>query len=1262
MALLDSKYRELKPTEKYLTDKVVLAQAWKKAHQYIRSSNWYADTFELDRSAIDLDNQLDEWIKQLGSESFAFDSLKLIPAPKSATWHFCKPEATNLDFLSAPIVLEDLVTGNTHNWEPQKDDDYEDGIKPLRPLAHVSIRDQSLVTALMMCLANRVETAQGDTSTAHEHVHEKNVVNYGNRLFSQFENGKADFSWGNSTTYSKYFSDYQRFLARPAHFGYEARQRKIDNEQVYEVHLDLEKFYDKVKRDILISKIRELAGDEDKIVERLLTQFECWQWGETCPELYAEVCANGDVDIPLGIPQGLVAGGFFANIYLLKFDSLLADFIGKELVEGIRLVDYCRYVDDMRLILVADKSLSNNIQKKIEEKLGAELSPLGLSFNEEKTRVEVFRSKKSGISTKLKDIQHKVSGPISINEIDEQLGHLEGLLGLADSLRLDLNDKENNNPLAMIESPSNDVREDTLLRFSANKIHALLRQKRSLVAQEVDEHGKAKPGSWDFLQERMARKFISAWSKDPSLVLLLKKGLELFPDKKLLAPVVSQLLLARNRNSEKQKRIAEYCLCEIFRHTSTIIHSKDSWAFPAHADIEAFFESLQTLAIKVIEPNFTDNDYLGKQALFLLLVRNDSPLGTDTSDKNFNVIIKMIKGFRNISAEMTISDFVTNALLAYQLGRDKESVFRATNSLLDKIATIIPGKKPGKKLSHVNLEKICRTLAIESMVFFSSLVSYAKGSDSDWPSSIIDLIEQLGINRSEINGDLGRYSTPVALLGVIKRQDNPFAHENALLRVLHTALVNGEQFEKDLDLANCKVSCKDWKKIQSMEPDIEIELKWLEDEGLYPIPKWVSEEHRPLYRIGTFLRCCLLGSVDWSAANSAFTDEAGYFGLKTSFYKRQLGMMHSPEALNGDQAPMSSWLTGLLFHLLQWPGVKLHDGGYSWPSQWNLKSLKELIEKRIEYQKRFFCQSSGIPAYVERVKLDWEDDKSNLNVVMVQSLLPLKTDFRDHGMMLDTTVFKARHRRHVAAVAELILHKVYSQNSIDDENFDQKPNIDLIIWPELSVSHDDVDILKRLSDKTGAMIFAGMTYTHLSGVEGPNNVAKWIVPKKQASGRQFLTRLQGKFNMTSGEIKSIKPWRPYQLLIELIHPKYPDKNGFMLTGSICYDATDIKLSADLKDKSDGYIVSALNQDVATFDSMVDALYYHMYQHVTLVNTGEFGGSVAKAPYKERYEKLITHVHGANQVSISSFEMNMFDFRGIGKSLRSGKKIKTKPAG
>jgi len=36
-----------------------------------------------------------------------------------------------------------------------------------------------------------------------------------------------------------------------------------------------------------------------------------------------------------------------------------------------------------------------------------------------------------------------------------------------------------------------------------------------------------------------------------------------------------------------------------------------------------------------------------------------------------------------------------------------------------------------------------------------------------------------------------------------------------------------------------------------------------------------------------------------------------------------------------------------------------------------------------------------------------------------------------------------------------------------------------------------------------------------------------------------------------------------------------------LSGSICYDATDMKLTADLRDISDAYLISALNNDITT---------------------------------------------------------------------------------
>jgi hypothetical protein len=216
--LLSNKYKELKPTADYLTDPVVLAQAWKKANQHIRLTNWYADTFELDRTIIDLETKLAEWRVNYEKKEFLFEQLKLVPAPKTSQWEFHEVgECGALKLIGNDPADIERLKGISHRWQPVGDADSK--VKGLRPLAHISIAEQTILTSLMMCLANQVETMQGDALTDFNNVHEKNVVNYGNRLYCQFSDDKAQFSWGNSTTYSKFYADYRKFLTRTLHFG-----------------------------------------------------------------------------------------------------------------------------------------------------------------------------------------------------------------------------------------------------------------------------------------------------------------------------------------------------------------------------------------------------------------------------------------------------------------------------------------------------------------------------------------------------------------------------------------------------------------------------------------------------------------------------------------------------------------------------------------------------------------------------------------------------------------------------------------------------------------------------------------------------------------------------------------------------------------------------------------------------------------------------------------------------------------------------------
>ena len=211
-------------------------------------------------------------------------------------------------------------------------------------------------------------------------------------------------------------------------------------------------------------------------------------------------------------------------------------------------------------------------------------------------------------------MQSNLSGPLSNESSDELITQLESLLMLSDSSKIDQNAEEGEcriNRLAVIEKSVFDVREDTLKRFAANKIARVLSEKRHFTARETDDNGKPKSGDWDYLQERMARRLIGAWSSDPALVLLLKKGLELFPSPKVLEPVLEQLRDVRLRRFQapdkvdeaelKQAAVATYCLSEIFRHSAVTIHRKDPQAIPAHADVDGYFELLQSQAVQVLK-------------------------------------------------------------------------------------------------------------------------------------------------------------------------------------------------------------------------------------------------------------------------------------------------------------------------------------------------------------------------------------------------------------------------------------------------------------------------------------------------------------------------------------------------------------------------------------------------------------------------------------------------------------------------------------
>ena len=1235
MKLIDRKYRQLKPTIEYLADEVVMAQAWKKTHGYIRTFNWYADTLALDVSALGIEENAKIWAKSL-KEGKSLHPLELVPAAKSEPW-----------------LIDDEGWHLSDNSQAKRDK----GKIPLRPLAHLTIRNQTWASAAMLCLADAVESAQGDCSHKHngaEGAQARGVYSYGNRLVCDWKTSdKAWFRWGNSETYRKFYTDYQNFLNRPIATGRMVSEQQSDEDSVYIVSLDLAKFYNTIKREPLSKRLQEISREfkqeECPDFWKAFERITDWQWSDDDIAL-AEKHKMGA--IKQGLPQGLVASGFFANAYLINFDRAFGKLIGNNLDSSKELVlhDYCRYVDDLRLVVSTDEHSIEEITEVVNTRATKLLKLYGgdeLSINEDKTKVTPLPDldNSGSMAKRIEAIQAELSGPADRDMLDSATGILESLLTVEDDL-LPSKTTPADQPLLQITSFDHDIRPDTLKRFAANRLESIVRSKRKLTL------GVGRDGNTDFANannesELLAKKLILAWMRDPSLGLVLRKALEIYPCADLFEPVLKAIYhrssFSDEVGDEHTAAMMDYLLADLFRCAADFNGYFQVVDYPSSLTPHSVIELISRYAQKVIA-SAKALVFVKRQALMLLAVACKPVLETS-------------------SEELIQHHQFLHGLLA---GKVPDN-YRGQFSALFEIAGQITGNFDTYAADFMeyiaNLDEVGQYAAVEV---------FAKRGGPFW-LALWKQLKKPGADKSLL--DKFKWATPEAsttpavraqrLAKVIASESNGFEHESALIKLglgLIDFIEEGKTTSGRSPTAiNVKVEpAVAWDKLYL--PEV-AKIKCTSGNGLtddprFMVPDWLAADSediqcQKIYWLGSILRAAALGGADFTGNRWKAGKTVTYKGLRTSWFKRRMGMMHAPEFLVGEYSTLSTWTSELLMRCLQWPGFESsHIRHEDIKAIVGLKTLKRCLATRLEYLNKLYCESSQLPVIPTVVKRP-RCDHDGFRVVTVQQLLPRGKDFSLADPELNNPAIRTRHRSHLLDVCALTVKTLEAKLKADKEN--SKTKADLIVFPEVSIHPDDQDVIKRLADKTQAIIFAGLVFTDHLGMR--INKARWFIPDYRESGRQWIVRDQGKGFMTKPEKgMGITGYRPCQHLIQLEgHPEGP----FTLTGAICYDATDIKLAADLRDKTDLFVVAAHNKDVNTFDNMAAALQYHMYQHVVISNIGEFGGSTIQAPYKAPYDKLIAHSHGCDQISISMADIDLAAFK---RSKRTYKKTKEKPAG
>ena len=1235
----------LQPTIHDVRSECVIVQAWKKTVSDIRARSWYSDTLEIDYQSLRLPKFIAELQERLNDpSSWTPAKLELVPAPKNQQWSYTDGK-----------------------WVPPKDIS-----KKMRPLAHVQLEDQVVATALMLCLADRVESKMGDPRLfAGSSNNRQKVLAYGHRVFCDSKEDSLQHRWGSSKLYRQFYQDYRTFLERPNHVieGVRNVTSMLGNE-IAIVHADLSKFYDKISPALVHEKAskfcdKTINGGEE--FQTLLTQLFDWRWSNVKRAKLFSKNNNVESFEHVALPQGLTASGFFANIVLSDFeDSLKACFNQPiEHINGhaITLLDACYYVDDFRIVLSVPKGsteddvatiTSNWLQGLLDNTAN------GLVIQPEKTKVTIQGRDKRFLVSQSKAasrIQKEVSGTFDMLHGSELIGAIEGFFHTQKRY------PEGSSPSQMGRSGllvgMSDMRDDTAARFAAGKYLRTYRLLRPLLGQshvelpesenDSEQDSPTLPSELTLSKKQLDEKaklfaalLIEEWIINPANVRLLRVALNIYPDVKHLDHVLELLEPAIKKGGSRahEREVQVYCLTELFRAGATetgIVH--DNECLPANINLDDYHGKLTESAIKIFESFIAHNGsqtrhpwYLMQQVFLYLSARNAFPESLFMLKTKGGALLLRYRQFALFLDSQfphsleSRSLFLGIATTAFNLGENVSKL--AKDGVSSELLTAVVGISPeiGSQLWQCVRE-----------------------------TAHPDLVNTAGRLGLKVESD--ESNSIAALVG---RIDNPFTEDENLLElaVWLLALPDGD-FQAE-PITPWHIECTaipakgfTFGKIAKEQGET-FKLRHFPQRmtRMFTAPSWCETlESKKKYNVGLILRYAIRGTTGLfsnSPVTLKRTDQR--YTKPISHWEQQRYSTYQGRSVFGPPwLPISSSTEDLLFQLLRWPGC-----GLSKPEE-SIKQLLENAEIALRTRKKDRGEFSSVTFLNQRAP--WPDkptkkseDTRPLRIGIVQSVIPNDTDYgkNTNDPQLNEDSIRQRQRSHLASLIDGVGHMLRVRETHRTQERTDGRIIDLLIFPELAVHPSDIDTIILPFVRTHrCIVLFGQVYhpKYGDGTGDLINSGMWLIPKwDETSGLQVERIEQGKQHLAPMEMKAnFNPqpvgFRPAQWLIQYEWSRNKNDPPLTLSASICYDATDLGLAADLKSRSDLYIVCALNRDVGTFDRMSEGLHYHMYQGVVVVNNGHYGGSNFFMPLDKPHQRQIFHVHGQSQASISFAEIS-----------------------
>ncbi|MEB3149880.1 MAG: reverse transcriptase domain-containing protein [Sphaerospermopsis sp.] len=317
---------------------------WQHHHKYNHSSSFPASFVTITNSELSQDNNWAEltdlknlelaWVRARKNvlDEFLYDEIEILLFERNLEHNLREMQQQLIDYIYSINARKEVISANL-------------------PKGSNSIRPKELSRLEEEVLANAIIQVIGQKINIDFYSYKPNKKSYEN------ENEYLYASWWDE--WDKFRKDIQKSL-------------KIQkNRDGAVIRTDIQAYYTMIKQNKLLNIVQEALKINRQGSDRIDWLLRKLIYKDLTYENSAEIREK------IGLNQGTITSGFYANLYLLSLDNRFKN--NKEFQ-----LEFYRYVDDIIMIL---PSSNTEYIDKVKTSLHDELEKLGLVLNEDKTDI-----------------------------------------------------------------------------------------------------------------------------------------------------------------------------------------------------------------------------------------------------------------------------------------------------------------------------------------------------------------------------------------------------------------------------------------------------------------------------------------------------------------------------------------------------------------------------------------------------------------------------------------------------------------------------------------------------------------------------------------------------------------------------------------------------------------------------------------------------------------------------------------------------------